>query len=282
MKYRPISPVLTQAALLVILSLGLGASRSDALGATADQPAGGSCASALGKLPVAAGQVLPERFRVMSWNIHKTEDAGWAQDLLRLGADSDLNFIQEASLQAKLGELWPDGPVYQAFAEGYATPQRETGVMTLSLQAPTLQCNFTRMEPWLGTPKAAAVTEYAINGSAQRLLAVNIHAVNFTLGLEDLQHQLAPLVELLAHHQGPVILAGDFNTWSGQRTELVDRTLRQQGLSQLAFQPDLRSRFFGRPLDHIYVRGLVADTTEVVPVTSSDHNPLLAWLRLAE
>ena len=33
-------------------------------------------------------------------------------------------------------------------------------------------------------------------------------------------------------------------------------------------------RAFGRALDHIYVRGLRASDARVIPVSSSDHNPL--------
>ena len=107
-----------------------------------------------------------------------------------------------------------------------------------------------------------------------------VHAINFTFGTEDLREQLRPLVELLITHRGPAILAGDFNTWSDARQKLVDQVLLQHGLSPLSFEPDLRTTAFGRALDHIYVRGLTAEHTEVVPVTSSDHNALRARLKL--
>jgi len=266
--------------LFAVAALSLGLAPAAAGDATDNRQQAEHCAAQLGSLPVARGQALPGRLRVLSWNIRKTFDAGWRDDLLRLGSDADLAFLQEASLSAGLGEVWPGGPLYQAFAEGYVDTRINTGVMTLSTRAPAMQCNFTRLEPWLGTPKAAAVTEHAIAGRDERLLAINIHAVNFTLGVEDLRAQLAPLATLLERHPGPVILAGDFNTWSAARARLVDHMLRDRGLAPLAFDPDLRSRAFGRALDHIYVRGLVAEHTEVVPVSSSDHNPLRASLRL--
>lgn len=238
------------------------------------------CSAYLGTLPVAEGQLLSGSLDILSWNIQKATNEGWMDDLVALGADADLAFIQEAALQAQLGERNPRGPLFQSFSEGYTTASLSTGVMTLSRQAPTMQCNFTRMEPWLGTPKAATVTEYALEGRSDRLLAINLHAVNFTFGVEDLQAQLRPLVELLITHRGPAILAGDFNTWSDARQKLVDRVLFQHGLQHLTFEPDLRTTAFGRPLDHIYVRGLTAEYTEVVPVTSSDHNALRARLKL--
>ena len=238
------------------------------------------CSAYLGTLPVAEGQVLSGSLDILSWNIQKANNEGWMDDLLLLGGEAHLAFIQEAALQAQLGELNPRGPLVQSFSEGYTTASLNTGVMTLSRHAPTMQCNFTRTEPWLGTPKAATVTEHALEGRDDRLLAINLHAVNFTFGVDDLQEQLRPLVELLVTHRGPAILAGDFNTWSDARQRLVDRVLFQHGLEPLSFEPDLRTTAFGRPLDHIYVRGLTAEYTEVVPVTSSDHNALRARLKL--
>ncbi|WP_187276347.1 endonuclease/exonuclease/phosphatase family protein [Parahaliea maris] len=238
------------------------------------------CARHLGTMPVALGQELSFPLNVASWNIQKSGNPGWLDDLTTFAGDTQLTFVQEAALFANLAEVRPNAPLYQSFSQGYTSGDLQTGVMTLSTHAPTMQCNFTRLEPWLGTPKAAAVTEHALSGYSQRLLAINLHAVNFTLGTEDLRQQLRPLKTLLSHHRGPVILAGDFNTWSDARQTLVDAALARYGLQPLGFEPDLRTTAFGRPLDHIFVRGLAALHTEVIPVRSSDHNMLRARLQL--
>lgn len=240
-----------------------------------------ACADNLGQFPVAEGQLLSGPLDILSWNIQKATNDGWMEDLIEIGAGAHLTFIQEAAINAQLGEIQPTGPLYQSFAQGYATRSQSTGVMTLSSHAPTMQCNFTRVEPWLGTPKAATVTEHALDGREDRLLAINLHAINFTFGLDDLREQLRPLSTLLANHQGPAILAGDFNTWSASRQQVIDQLLSGHGLSPVSFEPDLRTTAFGRALDHIYVRGLKAESAEVIPVTSSDHNALRARLQLA-
>ena len=79
---------------------------------------------------------------------------------------------------------------------------------------------------------------------------------------------------LLDRHEGPVIVAGDLNTWSGSRQALVDTFMQEHGLGSVTFEPDLRTTAFGRALDHIYVRGLRASDARVIPVSCSDHNPL--------
>lgn len=238
-----------------------------------------ACADHLGQLPVAEGQVLSGPLDILSWNIQKASNDGWLEDLLELGAGAHLTFIQEAAIHAQLGEIRPTGPLYQSFSQGYTTESLSTGVMTLSTHAPTMQCNFSRVEPWLGTPKTATVTEHALEGRDDRLLAINLHAVNFTLGVADLQEQLRPLSTLLASHKGPAILAGDFNTWSVSRQQAVDQMLAGLGLRPVIFQPDLRTTTFGKALDHIYVRGLETEYAEVIPVSSSDHNALRARFR---
>lgn len=239
-----------------------------------------ACSSGLGQQPSPMGQTLSGHLDILSWNIQKASNDGWAEDLAAMAGDVNLAFIQEARLQALLPDAIPREPLYQVFTRGFATEDAETGVMTLSSHTPSWLCNFTTVEPWLRTPKAVTVTEHPLAGRDERLLAINIHAVNFTFGVEDLRRQLEPLVQLLADHTGPAILAGDFNTWSDSRQQLVDDLLGLHGLSALEFSDDRRTRAFGRPLDHIYVRGLSAESAEVIPVASSDHNALRARLRI--
>jgi len=231
------------------------------------------CASALGQVLTRNGQELTGELEVLSWNIQKASNTGWAEDLADFGSGIDLAFIQEASVQARIPRVMPAN-LYQAFAAGYTTQERETGVMTLSSSSPSVACKLTSWEPWLGTPKATSITEYPLQGRDDRLLTINLHAVNFALGLEDFQSQFEALNDVLRGHQGPVILAGDLNTWSDARQTLVDDFMLAHGLGAVAFEPDLRTTTFGRALDHIYVRGMRANHAEVIPVSSSDHNPL--------
>ncbi len=226
-----------------------------------------------------ADEALAAELDVLSWNIQKASNDGWADDLASLGSAVDLAFFQEASAGASIDRLLPR-PLHQVFARGYTTGELETGVMTLSAGAPGLRCHFTAMEPWLGTPKATSVTSYRLQGRTERLLTVNLHAVNFAFGLEEFRRQFSSLRQLLADHTGPIILAGDLNTWSQRRQALVDDFMGEFGLQAVSFEPDLRTRVFGRALDHIYVRGLRALSAEVIPVGTSDHNPLRVKLGL--
>lgn len=226
-----------------------------------------------------SGNELSGALEILSWNIEKAGNPGWDSDLALLANGINLAFIQEASLQAEIPGSIPS-PLHPTFAAGYLAGDKQTGVMTLSSTRPSRHCNFSHLEPWLGTPKASTVTEYPLAGRDDRLLTINLHAVNFAMGLAGYEQQLRSLMELLAHHRGPAILAGDLNTWSEGRQKLVDALMEEHGLNPLTFQPDLRTTAFGRALDHIYVRGLKASFTEVIEVSSSDHNALRASLEI--
>ena len=215
----------------------------------------------------------------LSWNIQKASNEGWREDLRNFASDVHLAFIQEAAVQASITGALPVR-MHQAFAAGYSTAKRETGVLTLSSGAPSLRCHLTAREPWLGTPKATSITEHPIRGRQERLLAVNMHAVNFALGLQEFREQVHALEVVMDNHRGPVIFAGDLNTWSAGRQALVDAFMHKHGLQPVAFAPDLRTTFFGNALDHVYVRGIRAGSARVAPVSSSDHNALLVHLEI--
>jgi len=232
-----------------------------------------SCLSVLGQDIPQQGQQLSGYLEVLSWNIQKASNVGWAEDLVSFSQDVDLAFIQEASVQAQIPSVIP-ADLHSVFAAGYRTATLETGVMTLSSESSSSNCKLTSIEPWLRTPKATSVAEFPLQGREDRLLAINLHAVNFDLGLQSLQMQLGALTDVLLNHPGPVILAGDLNTWSDTRQAFVDNFMREHGLRSVIFEPDLRTTAFGNALDHIYVRGLRAEYAQVIPVSTSDHNPL--------
>jgi endonuclease/exonuclease/phosphatase (EEP) superfamily protein YafD len=52
------------------------------------------------------------------------------------------------------------------------------------------------------------------------------------------------------------------------------------GLAAVLPQADARTRVLGRQIDFIFVRGLEVVDASAPQVTSSDHNPLLATLRV--
>ena len=153
-----------------------------------------------------------------------------------------------------------------------------SGVLTMSASEPLSRCNLANNEPWSGTPKATGITEYSLSDTDDTLVVVNIHAINFTIGVEHFQQQIEQVSTALEAHTGPLIVSGDFNTWRQKRVEVVARMTALLGLHQVTFNDDQRKLFFGNPLDHIFIRGLRQQNASTIDVETSDHNPLIVIL----
>ena len=158
----------------------------------------------------------------------------------------------------------------------------ETGVMTASRLNAGHHCALRTAEPLIRLPKTTLISSYALQGMSQRLLVANIHGINFSLGLESYQMQMQALEEILAEHDGPVVLAGDFNNWSDERTRVLLEMMARLSLEQLAYRNHNRTLVLGSAIDHVFYRGLAPVNNHTWQVTSSDHNPITATFRVVE
>ena len=221
---------------------------------------------------------LGTSFALLNWNVEKAKDPGLLGEFAELAKRSDLIFLQEAVPLRKAQTLIEES-LYDAFVRGYVQNEIETGVLTLARTPHIVHCQLLATEPWLRTPKATSVTLYPLENSDNTLLTINLHAVNFSFGVKTYHEQLNNTVELIRGHKGPVIMGGDFNTWSNKRQRVLDSLASELGLIAVPFSPDHRTTQFGKPLDHIYVRDLAWRHTETKQVSTSDHNPLLVTFR---
>ena len=220
-------------------------------------------------------------FSVVNWNIRKGWDADWVADLQHVHDEPDMLILQEAPARADAWEEVAPGH-FRSFAEGFGFGKAITGVMTTSAVEPLAECGLIAFEPWFGTRKATLITKYALMYSHSTLLVVNIHGVNFTFGVRHMREQLEQAAAIVASHSGPVIFAGDFNTWHGRRAAVVEEIVSDLGLVPVDFDTDHRKKLFGWALDHIYVRGLDTVYATSRSLDSSDHNPMSARFRLRQ
>ena len=227
----------------------------------------------------AHGELDSGDIHLVNWNIQRGADPQWATDLATLEGDPDLIVLQEVPLDSNAWGLITANQ-YHSFSPGYRTRRSLTGVMTVSAAKPLTQCNFVSTEPWIRSPKATVITEYGLTDTKQTLLVVNIHAVNFAFGTHAFHVQFQRALSVLNDHAGPILLAGDFNTWHWRRSAVLKKMTDSLGLEMLDYDEDLRKRFLGQPLDHIYVRGLEVLEATTRHVESSDHNPMSVHLRL--
>ena len=240
----------------------------------------GQCAQALSKgRQQTSTDGLTTPFSLLNWNVEKAQHPGLVTEFAAYAERSDLIFLQEA-VPLKKAETVIAQSLYEAFVRGYVQNEIDTGVLTLARTPHLVHCHLLATEPWLRTPKATSVTLYPFTGSDASLLTINLHAVNFSFGVKEYRFQLEAAAALMRAHRGPVIFGGDLNTWSNRRQATLDAVTDELGLTAVPFSPDHRTSRFGRPLDHLYVRGLIRQSSETVQVNTSDHNPLIATLGL--
>lgn len=241
-------------------------------------------------------RILPPSLSIVAWNAEKGGDPRFKSDLrtLIMEQQPDFVFLQEA--RANMLKTKQIGGHF-AGSWKYPRPGGPTiGLLTLSRVPPgRIQPVPTRGREFLVTaPKLSLITEYPLpNGDS--LLAVNVHLLTFERwSTINVRAQLDELQSILAAHRGPVVLAGDFNTWNKKRLDLVDDLAEALQLKEVTGFPDGRHTaglgasflnwLFGidkdLPLDRVFYRGFKHHTARVLPYDSSDHRAILVTLVL--
>jgi endonuclease/exonuclease/phosphatase (EEP) superfamily protein YafD len=223
----------------------------------------------------------PAKINLLIWNIHKGQDDGWLEEFEQLSAGQDLLVLQEAYLKDELRDSLQQQTLSWNLATTFMRYRVETGVMTASQVAPASACVQRTMEPLLSLPKSTLISRYPIKGSDETLLVGNIHAVNFTLGTAAFRSQLDRLASELDDHEGPMIVAGDFNSWSQSRLSVLEEVLVEKRLMRrVAFEDKNPRAIFGHTVDHVYYRGLTVIDGRVLEAKTSDHAPI--WVQFGQ
>lgn len=229
----------------------------------------------------AVGGIDPDGFSILSWNSHKGAHPDWNRDLGAYGETTDFILLQETALDGALRESLEVLNFQWQLAVAFELDEKEIGVMTAGRVPATEYCAFRENESIIKLPKMILGTLYPIHGTDAELLIVNAHIVNFTFGSDLVRKQVDAIKEKIRSHHGPVIVAGDFNTWSGQRKAVIREGMQELELLPVTFDPDQRTEFFGRIVDGVFYRGLEVVQSRSLQAESSDHNPLEVHFRLA-
>jgi endonuclease/exonuclease/phosphatase (EEP) superfamily protein YafD len=238
-----------------------------------------------------------DSIRILIWNIQKNGDlSDWKKEFTHIVKDKEPNFIllQEVRLGRNVGAFigkdlkygWEFSPnVYQGKYDAYS------GVLTASHIKPKLveSTLSNGTELFIRSQKTVLFTKYPIGPASLELLVINIHGINFKFDLDDFKEQLRYIAEVVMRHDGPVILAGDFNTWRETRLDHLSKIVKEMALVKIDFGSktnDVGSKF-GNPLDHIFISKNKIEVIEgsqdvIVNIKSSDHNPLFVELRVRQ
>ncbi len=234
---------------------------------------------------------------VVSWNVHKLQDDGIHDELDALVASEqpDLLLLQEARAAAPIPRGMT-GHHALSFRSG-VRDRSDEGVMTLGAVAPVRahRVRSDERELLVLTPKAALISFFRLAGGGE-LCLVNLHGLNFDPTGAQLARQLDDLRARIASFAGPLIIAGDFNTWNHARMEAVNEL--GAALDLVEVKPneeggktgDLPEGLLGKAvgfspelwLDRIFVRGFTpVEVSWMLEYQASDHVPILARLRWA-
>jgi len=221
-------------------------------------------------------KTLPqENVKVLVWNVYKGKDPRWESEFREIVRGHDLVLLQEAVTDHKMPKIWRDSFSHYAWnmaASFHLNPDHATGVV-IGSRAESFDLKFVRTksrELFLLTPKIALPSQFKIEERSDTPMVLNTHTPNFTttsLFIKSIEEK----IQQIEAHKGPLIFAGDFNTWNTRRWILLVQMLSQLNLYPVDFKGD--NRFF--KLDHIFVRGINVHENQVLHgFKGSDHTPL--------
>lgn len=226
---------------------------------------------------------LPDQLKILIWNVYKGKRGlAWKNDFLNLGTDKDLILLQEAMQDDVMPALWKEElKSYQwkmATSFIYNSTDHRTGVATgarFGSKETKIFRGFDR-EIFFWTPKVTMSSLYKTQNSDKELMVINTHALLVTTTKAFIRY-IDGILSRISHHRGPLIFAGDFNTWNTSRWQALLSLLKSQGLEHVNLPND--ERFL--KLDHIFVRELEVHSAKIRnDIYSSDHSPLEVEIRL--
>ena len=232
----------------------------------------------------ASKQVLGLNIEILLWNVFKCKKKGWQEDFKTLMSDKDLILLQETILNSPFDSHFKKSVQHQwimACSFRNVKTSIETGVTTGSTVVAKKHyfSASKHCEPITKTKKMLLATVYPLHTLGQSLLVVNSHIINF-VSFEKFRAHMDQVFQTLKYHDGPILLAGDFNTWNGKRLKYFNKLAMSFSLEevQMIRQPRLNHLF--QHLDHVYCRGLaIIDAHVHTDIRSSDHYPISLSLR---
>lgn len=224
-------------------------------------------------------QDLPSgKLKVLVWNVYGGKKDHFVDDFNDLYTQYDLALFQEANLSDDLLDILKNSQFGWEHATSFKWLNTRMGVATGSLHSPTQSIGIKSVNKELGftTRKTSLLTKFKIQGQSEELAILNVHALNFR-GNKAYKQEVDQFFEKLKDHQGPMIVAGDFNTWNKDRLEYLQKRMNELSLTEVDFKESRTKAPIGDKLelDRIFYRGLdLNDSKVLVDIETSDHLPL--------
>ena len=220
--------------------------------------------------------------QVLVWNVKKGMKDNFPSEFVKYGHGKDIFLIQEAytadffrvSLANFSNYQWDLGISFT-----YRLYNNDgTGNMIGSWARPSwVKVEHTLdYEPVTETPKTTAYAKFNVSGKEEQLLVISMHGINFA-NIGAFERHIEQVKKNIEGHQGPVIFAGDFNTRTKKRYDLLLEMAYKLKLQEVRFiNGHFRMTAVGSKniLDHAFVRGFDVRHAEVFKSDGSDHKPM--------
>lgn len=226
---------------------------------------------------------LPPDFGLLCWNVQK-KNLGYRfnrffSELLERYSIELLAF-QEVKLNLFAASL--PGDFHFSCAPNIRFLNHVYGVLNGSCipENDSFSLLSSHREGMIQTRKSAIFSTYTLH-NGETLLLVNLHAINFRAA-KIYHREIEAIFDALRHHQGPMIVTGDFNSWNKQRMEHLMKLSGGLHLQSSEIEHGhLIKSFMNYRLDHIFYRGVRLIESHAVDVQNlSDHNALYARFRV--
>lgn len=223
-----------------------------------------------------------ESFSVLCWNVAKlTLKNSYNEYLKKIIKEESLDVLL---LQEVKKEISKEIDIYDysyVFSPNIQTKRHVYGVFTafkfsckdeLSLLSQKRELNYA-------THKITLITRHNISENKEFLM-VNLHAINFVKS-SSFEKELLNIRSAISSHNGPMIVAGDFNTWSVKRVRVLKEFIDDLSLKEVTFNDSSKvKRVFSNCIDYIFYRGLKLTSSKVIDTKLSDHNPIIATFKV--
>jgi endonuclease/exonuclease/phosphatase (EEP) superfamily protein YafD len=217
---------------------------------------------------------LGKPINILVWNVYKSQKKKFLKEWNNILSVIDIALIQE--FITKIENFSVHSEFHSYFTPAFQIDQKYfSGTAIFSKTRPNRVKSLlsTDNEPLVQTPKSTQIAWYSITGG-ESLLVVNIHALNFVREL-DFEKQIKDFYDEIKEYNGPLLVAGDFNTWSKERKDIVLKYTNRLKLKEVPFTPGERTMTLGNPLDLVFYRKLKVLKHQVLtPLSGSDHRAL--------
>ncbi|MBU1658772.1 endonuclease/exonuclease/phosphatase family protein [bacterium] len=223
-----------------------------------------------------------DSFNVLCWNVAKlTLKSSYKEYLHSLVENEKIDILLLQEVKQQISASFDMYDYSYILSPNIQTKKYLFGVLSafkISCED-ALSLLTKKRELTYATHKVALVTEHKMC-KGQKLLIVNLHAINFVRNI-DFYNELHTIKTSVQAHKGSMIIAGDFNTWNLQRVKFLNEFASELSLKEVRFSDDSNlKKIFTNSLDYIFYRDLELISSQVIDSKKiSDHNPILATFK---